>query len=425
MYEYPPLVLCTGAWFDLDKAAKLGFTPDSIKYSFGFFTPDLPDLKNKTEAKEIFWRAYQAQGYSSLEAYFKAIAADIYVTRNLSEIMPMTRSMAYSPYYGHAEQLEKLFFEGGICYVVNLLPESGVDSQRSNDKQMFAIVLLDHSKGEAIKDQSMWRLYAIQNISRTTKSSSGPPAFLPTDVWHFVTVEAERYITTSDKTCVHKGDTQSDYAPETCYADCVTAAFDKNLGYRWFPWEPSNRLENTPKPGNYCNLFDMTGDNASYFDRQRAINGIFSILPRSPDFDLCAQKCSYMCDKTMYTVSSAGYVDEANMSPGNRFIFETAKRTGATGFAMDILHQGFYRGGILTLEEVDTITMAGMITNLGGALGLFVGGTIMTFVQLVLFLLKYCIEQRSKARLAAAARVTYVRERPSFMENEGTIRVVG
>lgn len=56
-------------------------------------------------------------------------------------------------------------------------------------------------------------------------------------------------------------------------------------------------------------------------------------------------------------------------------------------------HGALFDGGIVTMMDVRKYGATDFVSNVGGALGVFVGGTMMTLVQVILFFVKCCCER--------------------------------
>lgn len=405
-YAYPPLIICPDAWLDADKALSLGFTIDAIKYSFGYYDfSERLDIANITAAKEEFTSAYEKQNFSSLDEYLKAIAVDIAVADTIDYYAKSTKPSSWCEACLEKSSLQKIFFNGGICYVVRMAPEDGMGARRTVGGRFFSAMLGDRTRG-LLQVTSLWRLSVIRDTNATIKRPTSPPMYLSHSAWHYVTVASERYFMLKNGavSCVNRDEIGPEYSTETCYAECTNKIYDRNFKCHWFKDEPVFTRTIHQHHGNYCNFYDLPA--TRYFDRIQAAMIQNQAIVKSPDHAVCVRKCPYECERVKFSLTAKAHIDEANLPVDQQAMCEKARSLNMTGFAVQMMNEDFYQGGVLTLTEVTTMTLPGLISSFGGALGLFVGGTMMTFVQIVLFVVRYLMDRASSKSVVQPTQAT-------------------
>lgn len=376
----------------------MGFSIEAIKYSFGYFADmQVPHLDDPAVAKEKFLSEYRVSNISSLDAYLKAIAVDIPVAATIGEFATFNSSITWCRGCSKRRLMQKVFFAGGICYLLEIAAHNEAVIGRAYTDRMVVILLQDRTNEMPILYKKLWRLFQIQKRNATIKYSVAAPVFLSSFAFHHITITAEQYITLKDTAgaCISREEASPDYSPEVCYAECISEHRSVDANCLQYDQEPSSPNTIPKHPGNYCNIFDSRNGNG-FYERMDAEN----TLDDRPDAILqrqkCGGQCPPQCDRLMYGLTSKSKLEEDDFPNEYLYLSKKARERNMSTVGLVLTHQGVYQGGILTLKQVSTITPAGLISNLGGALGLFVGGTAMTFVQLIMFLVKLVLEKKSR-----------------------------
>lgn len=399
LYEYPPLVICPAAWYDSKKARALGFSPDAVKYSLGYFAGILPDLpvSQRENAKNQFHTQYHKLKFSSLDAYLKAIAVDFKRVKSMAEALGTNDTSSVYLCTGCTD-IQKLFFDRGICYVVQLSPQNASSSRGSDSGgPMIWMGMQDHSDGTVpAMYLDRWRIYTVPSNNATMKYSVAAPVFLENSGMHFLAVTAQHFVNLKDGDCVDNDQVPQYYSPDHCYATCMHA--NKSDGCSMFQDHPY--APNTPQlhPTAYCNKFDYSSSGFNKFANMAAPGQQIALSLESQS---CVKRCPQKCERTIYQIHLQSSISQTSVSRAVMEVNATSPVWNMSIVYLITAHQGLIQGGILTMKQFSTITPAGFISNVGGALGLFVGATIMTLAQVIMFLIKTLIDKMKYRKLGS------------------------
>lgn len=141
-------------------------------------------------------------------------------------------------------------------------------------------------------------------------------------------------------------------------------------------------------PTAYCHNMEVIGST------NRTLANTTSVLSYISSAELfeeeiekqCSKECPPTCERISFTLSLQWEKQLSKTLDG-----EFANMTYVE-FYLD--HRGVSESGILTLVEVNAYSFTELINNVGGTLGLFIGGTIMTVAQVILFFVNYCVEKK-------------------------------
>lgn len=364
---------------------------DGLRYSLGFFQFfQSVVLENITSAREDFLLFYYRNNFTSLESYYAAVSVDTGLVHSLAEFAACPNSTILCPECSNKQSPEKLFFSTGLCYLFNLSPEYHDRSRKPYAVRNIMMKVSDRTKG-IIRVTSTWRLYTTRYRNLAIKNALGSMLYLPTFGINQVRVTSQRTITLKRKnsTCVSATEAGFSYSSEKCYATCLSEAYDRAYGCRVFD---KSVLSSSVliDPAEYCNYLELSL--SGYWERLEYISAKDENVSHSDDSRICMEKCPYECDKTVHEVTLRSRIEQPNLDRGAPGAATRDVARNLSVLQMFVEHGAVLQGGILTLTEVTTISFASMVSNLGGALGLFVGGTMMTFVQVVLFVVRCALD---------------------------------
>lgn len=401
-YEYPTIIVCPGAWYDADKARALGFSTDAVKYSMGYITegysPESVSADLET-AKKDFLNTYRKSNLSSFDEYLKAIALDVRETQSVAGFSDAALLSSAFFCNGCTDKgtLQKLFFVNGICYAVHLKPQEGSNSGRMNGDQIVSIATHDRSEWMQKPYSSLWRIYAVPNNRFMAKSSEASALYLINHAMHFLSVSAQHIISLKGHgDCFDNAEADDDYSPAICYSQCMTPFNSRDLGgcirFKDHPYSPHDTQKG---PTEYCNHFDQKANNRSGVFTLDDVIVMSERATQSPEKKECAKKCREKCERTFFKIALQSTISSDDITGIFRGVNDDAAKRNVSIVSLMIAHEGVMHGGIMTVKQVATITPAGFISNVGGALGLFVGATAMTLVQVIMFLIKCGIDRVS------------------------------
>lgn len=139
-------------------------------------------------------------------------------------------------------------------------------------------------------------------------------------------------------------------------------------------------------PGAICNraeayppdlIFFMSADNA-------AIDAMAA--------NVCVKQCPRTCDKIVY--ETILQTQQHNVESDLEL---TLRQENASVLKVHLKRKNAYQGGMVVSTDVFTYSSTLLVNNIGGALGLFLDGTLLTVAQLVLFFVSYALKPRALA----------------------------
>lgn len=99
----------------------------------------------------------------------------------------------------------------------------------------------------------------------------------------------------------------------------------------------------------------------------------------------CLDKCPRKCERTVYQAM----VQQVLPLRMNKSVHST----DTYYIGIELEHSALRDGGIITMTEVTKYTFTDLVNNIGGTLGVFIGGTMMTIAQVILFFVVYGCEK--------------------------------
>lgn len=181
------------------------------------------------------------------------------------------------------------------------------------------------------------------------------------------------------------------YSPYICMAECENEIYLEKFKCKiWI--HSQSRFDNLSEICNYQDTYDGQSkllDIASTYRHQQIHQQAASH---------CSKQCPYECDRTTYEISIVSQIPLESSSFSRHLLHETKAQQNMTITIMHILHAGVTDGGVMIFEEVKTYTFISLVDSIGGTLGLFVGGTLMTMVQLLVFFVRYCMKKMRRSK---------------------------
>lgn len=375
-YEFPALLICPKEWFDVEKASDLGLSQDALLYSLSFLHDLYPlRVSNYSAAKAEFVSFYEHRGYGSLLEYYKAISVDLeYETKNATSVS------SYSCRGCERRLAEVTILEQKFCYVFRLDPVErglGVYSGTRSVKINLRV------KSELFVPASEeWLVYF--NPFLDVLFSIYPVLTVRTFFHNVIQFNMQRYFTLdSPESPCYSSSTPSDYLSVTCMARCHNDLYRERVGCG-FLWLSDSRLP----PTAHCNTLNKVQL------RNRTLQEFYASEDNAEidatAADLCVRKCPRKCNRV---------ASDTSLQIQQRFSeseMRQAMESNLTVLDLSIKHAAVYQGGVMELREIDTYTVTQLVNNIGGTLGLFVGGTLMTFAQLILFLIDYLLARQTE-----------------------------
>lgn len=388
-YHYPPIHICPHVWLDAPKALSLGLSIDGLKFSLGFINSfgDKVQPTNITSAKKEFFDFFDTHNFTCYEDYLLRISVDVPLDRLFENYSSTLTTSALCGACDSAT-LPKVVLDGMVCYELQLTPEK---SHRSRITDPFvSMKVIDRSQG--LIRSSLWRVFVDANPLLRSSSATKLVIEPFSDISLRITSQKFSTLKSRESPCVFPEEVPENYTTETCIAECLYPLYDQYLNCTPFDLTIRNSKLH---PLKLCNIFDRHRS-MSFWQIRDVVRAGRSEVLASNEADVCQNKCQHRCKKIVYeTTRQEDFAfSDYNWDVGD-FIAK-ARLSNLTMVALQIENAAMNQGGITTWTEISTISFTSFMGTVGGALGLFVGGTIMTFVQLIMFCVKLGLDRRKK-----------------------------
>lgn len=392
------MLLCPEAWFDAAKALDLGMTIEMLKYALSY--PDDPyrhQVPNISHVRDQFHRLYKEHKFKSLLDFYDAISPDFESAEEINSNRTYTIESTYNcPTCSSTGKLSKTMLDARLCHVVRFKPiEKGFG--------MYSGVRAIGTKYKSrtlgvVEDSPDWYLYFPTYYDCFI--SMYPKVTVRAFYHNWVRFNAQRFIALDkpEQPC-HAAKDGSNYSSVACMADCHNRMYKQRLNCNllWLS-NASAQLQ----PWDYCNFMDPLPPENWILSEFFASDGNSRIDAHAAD--VCVRQCPRECDRMIFETTlqlQASFTDAERKS-----WLEDRLDPNISAIDLFVKHGAVYQGGVMILREMRTYTFIQLINNIGGTLGLFVGGTIMTFAQLILVAIDYFCTKKT----AATVQVTKVQE---------------
>lgn len=278
-----------------------------------------------------------------------------------------------------------------MCYVVKLSP---ADAGTGSASAALIMNLYNRTQG-IVQITKYWSIGFCR--SNHTSFTMGCPRTKVKSAFHsHVKLTVHQYATLSARKSYCSDISDRAYSQAQCMGTCRSDTFAEAIHCHQF-WNYGGFLP----PTDVCNFFDETLPNRNISLSEFYRSKEFEELNTRSNVE-CARKCPRPCVRYVNEISLRSEFDMRDYGKVNSMI--DASRPNAFVIFLDIEHSASYDGGILTWTEVKAYSFAQLVSNFGGAFGLFVGGTIMTVAQFVMFIIDYAIGKKEKRREEAGKK---------------------
>lgn len=191
-----------------------------------------------------------------------------------------------------------------------------------------------------------------------------------------ITAQRDKSFPRSDSSCKSKEVVEeTNYDQQICFDKCLIDHYVKN--YNCKPISNGDRIFDTKRKNvDICSTkhgsLTKPGDNVTEPDESTVTNYIKQVTEK------CQGNCTYPCDYTSYEYT---LFEKSSMNTEN-----------ATTLFFILMYA---RKGILTYQEIPTLSFQSAVSNVGGQLGLWMGLSIVSLVQVVSYFLNNCLKPRS------------------------------
>lgn len=381
------MLLCPDGWIDVDKTDAVGLSNDALKYSLGFYD-SLKNfqLANRTAARKEFLKFFYAHDLPSLRSYYKNIAVDLEVAHSLGDLANSTVPSYWCEECNKTSSGTKIFMNSGVCYAFFLTPSEGIEIW--SNRRKIIIKVPDHPNN-LFNISTTWQVFFTPNLNLLF--SPVPAITLESSYRHILKLTAQKFVTLDkdDAHCVTpKEVARTNYSAEACVGECKNRVYKGSIGCQIFLMSSGI----VQQPTEFCNYFDpLPGKNQTVLDFF-ASDGRDAL--KSAAGQSCSRNCHQVCEKFLYEAVLDVQTPLGDFDARGATENMGSSNTSVKMLSVEVVHSAAYQGGILTLVEMNTYSFTAFVNNVGGTLGLFVGGTLMTLVQVVMFFVTWMLDKR-------------------------------
>lgn len=373
---------------DTDKALSLGLSLDGLKYSLGYInTWSEIKFKDTHQPRSDFLAFYNSQNFSSLADFYKAISIDLPTVyssrafRNLSVGVRLNDE--------HSALLEKVFLHYQTCYTYSFRAFGRALSTTA----YAAVKFFDRSKGVVRILPDLWiQMRPDKDLILSPLLSVYAFAYYRTKVL----ITAQRLVTlaSTNTGCIDPGN--DTYSETVCAAQCQNKEYKKVIDCKVFRYS----LDTDPQPPEeYCNFMEPL-----YYNNWTFSDFTGSDINEKITND-CSIRCPMKCDRTVFQMHMQWQQPLAEYANYSLWYYQdqaaNVSQAQPSYFEIYIEHAAKYDGAVLEFFEVNTYSFTELMNNVGGTFGLFVGATMMTFAQVILFFLEYMFPARGKDEVSS------------------------
>lgn len=364
----------------------MGLSTEALKYSLSYadawFVDQFQDIH---AARQEFLDFYKIRNYSSLLEYFSDIS---------QELRPKASSGDSATWYEARScnlDMSKTFGRTTMgkrfCYIFHVKPmEHGFGIYSGVRRVEIQYQAKTAGLVPSLGDWDLYfspRLDLFETIHPAITIRASRKSAVKLSVKKFISLNTKK------RECNTSDDSDLPYTEVKCMTKCHNDLHLKTRGCRLI-WLVQDHLEMQPE--DTCNWADrIPPENwtlSEYFDTN--VNAQIDAIV----VNRCLKQCPRKCDKVVYDT----ILQEQQSFPESQLKY--AKRANASLVQVTLRHGNVYQGGTVISEERYIYSFTQLVNNIGGTLGLFVGATLMTFVQLLLFCVTCALGMRARARAA-------------------------
>lgn len=358
---------------------------DALSYSLAYYDDfDNLSVTDVVMARHEFFDFYESRNFSSLLQYYRAITNDPTTHDDIPSLIHVPGSFFLCTGCEH-NNFTTHFVNFGMCYTIYLSPSFPVSGDPFNRKQA-AIALEDRTR-TLFSISQRWLVHACPHFNVLNPKCRSVTVKSPYQNKIQVSVSEFTTIDTASNPCQTESDPE--YPTDQCWAWCQSQHHRRTVGCEmfWLSLAPEGAQNLT----DFCNYFEPTPGN-------RTLTQYFAAAEETlgdPDEIKCFENCEYPCKKISYHMTlDAQYHLQDSDQWGLREVIK--KRPNLSLVFLEVSHSAVLDGGVTVWTEVNTYYLSQFISNIGGALGLFVGGTVMTLAQIIMFFVHRCLDRKVK-----------------------------
>lgn len=350
----------------------MGLSAEALMYSVSFAGLWFVDRFNDTDAaRKEFLAFHKASKFASLLDYYSAISPDL---------LPVGEPRGGRTWYhcrGCFDMVNRTLLEERICYVFHIKPiEAGFGAYSGH---RVIDIQYERKSGDLLEDAEDWYLYFSPwpDLHVTVH----PKLTISMFRRYVIKLNVQKFesLDRRERPC-HTSFEGDSYSSMKRMIQCHNALYKQALGcgLLWLELSPLNM---TPK--RICNRADRIPPKnltlQEFFETQE------NERIDATAADDCVKRCTPECDKMVY--ETATLIQENYLESEKKH----ARDANVSVMSIQLRHGNVYQGGMVVSREIYIYSFTLLLNNIGGTLGLFVGGTLMTVVQLLLFFVNYML----------------------------------
>lgn len=344
---------------------------DALIYSLGYIqrpgsrSPTVLSKKNLIEAKNEFLRFIETNFIEDYTDFFKMLAkSDKFITIE-DNFKNLNSTSIFLRYDGIS----------GICYNVHINPINCV--QQTIYKTPILKVFFDNTTVDYIFNLSVSSHHVLLiNTDLKFSMTNNKFSLEPRRMYAFKLFPKQFISLNNDKNQCKERRSDPHYSQNFCHSNCLQhkllypARHCMKVGHFYV-------TENN-KNFTMCNTFDMEEENVTMTPPDQLDSEIMN---------KCSTECIPFCDHYLYDIT----VSAVTMSKKEQN--ETSKPYSKIEFLYDVCNQG-----IMVIEEYELYTLDNLLADVGGYLGLWIGASAITFVQIIMCTIELLLIKFSKKK---------------------------
>lgn len=375
--DFPPIVLCNDAWFDTNKVARLNMSTDAFVYSLGYThyrSNVAPQISNISAARREFLNVFYKNKFRNLQNYYSSISIDL-ERASTKEDFYKSAVPSYSS-SGDGPVKKILLPVYSICFSFPIQPlVGGLSLGFMFEEESILIKFADQTSGLFPASED-WFAF----LGRDANSPFASPLLIKPFSNTVLKVKTQRFVVLAKK------DAPCDDSKDSlakCVTDCGSRLYKAARKCLLFWLSLDDRQQPPEAICNYFNVLELANTSAEAIVQAQWKNFKSKIKD-------CHKTCPRKCDRILHEMT----LEAATNFNEFRTFDEIGTLKNHSNMTVAAIYVSHDAHGILTAEEVNAMSFTQLVNNVGGTLGLFVGGTLMTMAQLVLFCANHACRRR-------------------------------
>lgn len=372
-YDFPNILLCPNNWVDFDKVESLNLSYNALKcgleYLFSFsqrkyiLNTDLTEIGQKE-----FFQFFQENSSNNYLNFLHI------VSKNYDQVAETKSKYPATYVYKNT----KIFYDKQICYLLDL-PKHDCVLQTSNFPPIITMHFLkdERSINLNVTEDEFHVVYVDPDLKFPAYAVNNFNVYKATK--YKIKLSSLRKFTrlnNYDNPCKETSGGNVTYSQNFCHSDCIQHRFFKVYSHclMFGLFESTSDDRNT----SLCNSITNIASNIS---KSEELQSVWSTIVNN-----CSEECLPTCTQSLIEVTVTAENNNYNSQA------EEVASVSNLEIIFDVCVHG-----IMEYEEFERYTFENLISDIGGVLGLWLGASAITFVQLIMFVLEICaLKTRNK-----------------------------